>query len=247
MPIQAAGLTDIGRQRTSNQDAFLVDSGHQLYIVSDGMGGQQAGEVASRAVVSVLPQMLDSLLVRLSDSPRRVIELTLRETIAQFSQRLRQEAAAQPGMKGMGATLAMIWLRQDLAHLAHMGDSRIYRLRHDRLSQLTEDHSVVALLIKHGDIRPEDAANHPARGQLSRFIGSDGEVFPDLQSVQLHPGERLLLCSDGLWGMLPDAEIARLLLQHPEPQDACQALIQAANQAGGKDNITVLVINFEPK
>jgi protein phosphatase len=242
MILQAEGLSDIGQRRTSNQDNFLVDVPRGLFIVSDGMGGEQAGEIAAKAVVTVLPQMLEPHLQRLAVAPRRVVELTLRELVAQFSQRLRQDAADQPGLRGMGATLELVWICKEQAHLVHMGDSRVYRLRRDRLSLLTEDHSVVALLLKHGDITPQDAVDHPARGQLSRYVGIDGEVYPDVFTVPLHPGERFLLCSDGLWGMVPDREIARLLLQHAELAAACRALVDAANQAGGRDNITVVIV-----
>jgi protein phosphatase len=242
--LRAEALSDVGLVREINQDSYLVDLLHGLFIVSDGMGGKAAGETASRAVVTILPKMLEPHLTGLASASRRVVELTLREGIVQFSQLLRQQAADQPGMKGMGATLALVWLREEQAHLAHMGDSRIYRLRHDKLSQLTEDHSVIALLLKHGEITPAEVPDHPARGQLSRYIGMEGEVFPHVQTIKARRGERFLLCSDGLWGMCPEQQIAQLLLANPEPAAACRSLVEAANQAGGRDNITVLVFDL---
>jgi PPM family protein phosphatase len=242
--LHAAAFSDVGLVRGSNQDSCLVDIEHSLFIVSDGMGGEQAGETAAKAVTSILPKVLEPYLPGLESKPKREVELTLRDSIVQFSQQLRQQASDQPGLKGMGATLALVWFRQDEAHLAHMGDSRIYSLRKDKLKLLTEDHSVIALLLKHGDITPEEAAGHPARGKLSRYIGMSGDVYPDVKTVKIHLGERFLLCSDGLWGMVSDEQITNLLLNNSEAESACRSLVGAANQAGGKDNITALVINI---
>jgi len=209
--IHAAGLSDPGRVRPNNQDNYLIDLANELFIVSDGMGGNQAGEIAARAVVTALPQILEQHLPQLKHAPRRVVELTLREVILEFSQRLRDETALQAGLKGMGATLAMVLFMDTKAYIAHMGDSRIYLFRDQQLRPLTEDHSVVAILIKHGDITPTEAAGHPARGQLSRYIGMTGETYPDVQTLNLEKGDRLLLCSDGLWGMLQEEKIGRFV------------------------------------
>jgi protein phosphatase len=244
-PVQAIGLTDTGRVRSNNQDNFHIDLERRLFLVSDGMGGQQAGEIASQAVCQALPQALHATLKQLFDAPPRVVELTLRELVLRFSQQLRDETAHKAGLKGMGATLDLLWLRQDQAHLVHMGDSRIYLWRGGQFRQLSEDHSVVALLVKHGDIQPEQAAEHPAHGKLSRFIGMDGEVYPDVVTLPVQSGDRLLLCTDGLWGMVPDSEIAALLRAHPQPQTTCQALVEAANAQGGRDNITVVIVECE--
>jgi protein phosphatase len=242
--VKAAGLSDPGRVRPNNQDNYLVDLANELFIVSDGMGGHQAGEIAARAVVTALPQVLEQHLDRLKIAPRRVVELTLREVILDFSQRLRDETALQAGLKGLGATLAMVLFMGGKAYIAHMGDSRIYLFREEKLQQLTEDHSVIAILLKHGDITPADVADHPARGQLSRYIGMPGETYPDVQTLTLQTGDRLLLCSDGLWGMLLDDQVVRLLSEHLEPSAACRQLVNAANQAGGKDNITVVIVDL---
>jgi protein phosphatase len=146
----------------------------------------------------------------------------------------------------MGATVALVWLRgeQNEAHLAHMGDSRIYLFRQNHLAQLTEDHSVVALLLKHQEITAEEARTHPARGRLSRFVGMEGEVYPDVQTVNLQGGDRLLICTDGLTGMVQDERVAQLLQANPDPQTTCQALVAEANKAGGEDNVTTVVVNM---
>lgn len=177
-------------------------------------------------------------------SSTEAIEGVLREAIIELGQRLQAESAGKVGLRGMGATVALAWLRGSLAHLAHMGDSRIYLFRQERLARLTKDHSVTALLLRHGEITPEQAGTHPARGQLSRYVGMKGEVSPDVQAVPLQHGDRLLLCTDGLTNMLPDAQIGHLLRINAEPEAACQALVQAASAAGGTDNITALVVNY---
>ena len=241
--VQAVCFSDVGRIRQNNQDSCLVALEQNLFIVSDGMGGHQAGEVASKAVVTVLPRMIEQRLAGMSSSETSQIEDVLREVILELSQRLRAESAGRVGLKGMGATVALAWLRGPLAHLAHMGDSRVYLFRQGHLIRLTEDHSIVALLLKHGDIAPEEARKHPAQGKLSRYVGMEGEVYPDVQTVSLQSGDRLLLCSDGLTNMVSDAQIAKLLQSHSEPELACRALVDTANAAGGKDNITVVVVD----
>jgi protein phosphatase len=214
-----------------------------LFIVSDGMGGHQAGEVASRAVVTVLPRMLEQQLASVNLTSSSKIEAILRETILELSQRLRDESSEQVVLKGMGATVALALLRGSFAYLAHMGDSRIYLFRQGNLTQLTEDHSIIALLLKNGAITPVEAQEHPAIGKLSRYVGMEGEVYPDVQTLSLQSGDRLLLCSDGLTSMVSDAQIAKLLQFYTETELACRGLVDTANAAGGKDNITVVVVN----
>jgi serine/threonine protein phosphatase PrpC len=242
-PVQAACLSDVGRVRQQNEDQCLVALEHNLFIVSDGMGGHQGGEVASKAVVTVLPPMIEQRVARIRVPSPEAMELVLRDALVELSQRLRAESAGRAGLQGMGATVAVAWLRGSLAHLAHMGDSRIYLLREQRLMQLTEDHSVIALLLRHGEITPEEAQTHPARGRLSRYVGMEGEVYPDVQTVQLQAGDRLLLCSDGLTNMVSDRQIVQLLHVNAGAEEACQALVNAANVAGGTDNITALVVD----
>ncbi len=241
--LQAACLSDVGRARQSNEDRCLVDLKRNLFIVSDGMGGQQAGEIASEAVVTVLPPLLDSRMARTRTLSSKMIERVLQDVMLELSQRLRTESIKHIGLQGMGATVALAWVRAEAVHLAHMGDSRIYLMHQDKLTLQTEDHSIVALLLRHGEITPEEVRSHPARGRLTRYIGMKDDVFPDVQTIPLQIGDRLLLCSDGLTGPVSGLQIEDLLHANPEPESACQALVEAANAAGGKDNITVLVVN----
>jgi len=243
--VRAACASDVGRERHQNEDRCLVAAERDLFIVSDGMGGHQAGEVASQVVVSILPTLIRRQLAGVTSLRSRLAELILREAILDLGRRLRAETAGQPGLRGLGATVALVWLCEaGVAHLAHMGDSRIYLVRQGQLVQLTEDHSVVALLLRDGDITPDEARSHPARGQLSRYVGMEGEAYADVQTIQLQGGDRLLLCSDGLTRPLSDGHIAELLATCGEPEAACQALVAAANAAGGPDNITALVVDF---
>jgi len=243
-PVQAACASDRGRVRQRNEDRYLIDPARQLFIVSDGMGGHLAGELAATAVITILPPLLEQQMGRSPPSSTEAIERALREALIELSLRLHAESTGRAGLQGMGATVALAWLRGSLVHLAHLGDSRIYLFRQERLAQLTEDHSVIALLLRYGEITPEQARTHPARGQLSRYVGMQGEVSPDVQAVPLQHGDRLLLCTDGLTNMLPDAQIGHLLRINAEPEAACQALVHAACAAGGTDNITAMVVNY---
>ena len=179
-----------------------------------------------------------------SEAPRDSVEVTkliLRDTIVELSQLIWKQSSGQPGLSGMGATLVLACIRGDHAYIAHMGDSRAYRYRQNELELLTQDHSVVGILLRDRKITDEEARHHPARGSLSRFMGMQGVVYPDVQDFKLAAGDRLLLCSDGLTGMLPDRVIARTLETERAPETACKALVEAANGNGGKDNITVVV------
>lgn len=235
--------SDAGRVRAQNEDAFHADPEHGLFIVADGMGGHQAGEVASKAVVSILPQIIAARLERLKNPSPRAIRYWLKQDILTLSQQLHAETANHVAVRGLGATLVMALVRGDCAHIASMGDSRVYRFRAGQLTQLTADHSVVAMLVCGGEITPEEAKTHPARSQITRFVGMEAPVYPDVMTFPLKAGDRLLLCSDGLTGMVSDADIATILRTTPDPQQTCQSLVQAANQAGGEDNITVVLVD----
>ena len=244
--IVAGMATDTGRVREHNEDNLLADPEHGLFVVADGMGGQQAGALASKIVVSVLPSMIEARLKKLIRPRTRSIRYWLRQEILNLSQRLQQESNTKIGFKGMGATIVAALIRGDRAHIAHMGDSRAYLLRHGQLNQLTQDHSIVAILLRDGEITPEQAQTHPAKGQLSRYVGMEGDTYADVQTITLVDNDRLLLCTDGLTGMVSDGQITGILQANPDPQAACQGLVDAANQAGGKDNITVVIISVQP-
>jgi len=242
--VHAFCLSSNGRVRPLNEDRCFVDEANRIFIVSDGIGGNQAGEVAAEAVVQLLPRMLIHWLDKVETLNIAEIERNLKEIILKLSQQIQHESAMKWGFKGMGATLVLAWIRDEWLYIAHLGDSRAYLLHGGKLEKLTDDHSVIALLLKHGDISLVEAKNHPARGRLSRFVGMEGEVFPDVRTIALQSGDRVLLCTDGVTGMLEDNKIEAILTSAPQPETACQTLVKAANEAGGKDNITALVVDY---
>jgi PPM family protein phosphatase len=238
------GVTDPGRVRSVNQDAYFADADKGLFIVSDGIGGGQAGALASEVVVRVLPAIIQQRLAGLKGNSTPAIRTQLRHAICELSQKLSAESAAQIELRGMGATLVVALLGRRSVHLAHLGDSRAYVFRRRRLLQLTNDHSVVGILLRQGEITPEQAHSHPAQGRLSRFVGMEGEVLPDVKTVGLKKGDQLLLCSDGLTGMLSDNQVASVISTNLECQETCQRLADAANANGGRDNITAVLLRW---
>ena len=248
--LRAACASDVGRARTSNEDACLIKPRQGLFIVSDGLGGEQAGALASKIVVSVLPGLVKKRLGNVDRPDDEAVCVALRDAILELSQRLRAESEGKMGLRGMGATVVLTLVTTPpsspsrRAYIAHMGDSRAYLMRDGRLEQLTDDHSVVGIMLRHGDITPKEAEDHPAKGRLSRYVGMGGEVFADVQTIGLEKGDRLLLCTDGLTEMVSDNAINDLLSDNAGGQSACDALIDAANAAGGEDNITAVVIDY---
>lgn len=230
-------MTDKGQSREKNEDAYLVDDARGLFLVADGMGGRKGGGVASQAVVKHLPDLLDD---RLRHGPSRRA-LALRDAVLDLNAVIRKAGEQGSGLRGMGTTLACLLIHGRTAYVANMGDSRIYRWR-DGLTCLTQDHSLTALLLREGEISARSAACHPARGQLTRYVGMEQDIYPDLRSERIRPGDRFLLCTDGIWNVLPDSKIARLLGAGSEPASVCSSLVEAAKAAKSQDNITCVVV-----
>jgi len=237
-----AGLTDTGLLRKENQDKWLADEQLGLFLVADGMGGAFAGELASRIVVETLPLALRKKMRRYKGLSKPKAQECLRNALAEISNTLRAQSQNQPGLHGMGATVVLALVRGAQALLAHLGDSRCYLLRGGKLECLTKDHTLIQLLLDTGEIKPDEAATHPARHKLTRFVGMPDEAQPDVRPLELAAGDTLLLCSDGLHGMLGDTDVLAILTASPNPEESCRRLVAAANAAGGKDNITVLVV-----
>jgi len=236
-----AGLTDRGQVRKRNEDSWLADGEKGLFIVSDGMGGHAAGDVASRMVVDWLPRVLEEQLNDVPDfSDSRVVP-GINRSFDTVNFKVREEGMKSSARAGMGATVVLAWIKGGEALVAHLGDSRAYLLSGRRMIQLTKDHSVVQQLVDLGKISPDETLYHPARGQITRCMGMPQEAHPDVRRISLGVGDRLLLCSDGLTGMLDDEEIARLLVRHKDLDEAAHRLVEAANEKGGVDNIAVIV------
>ncbi|HLF99357.1 MAG TPA: Stp1/IreP family PP2C-type Ser/Thr phosphatase [Acidimicrobiia bacterium] len=230
MKLKVGVATDVGRTRTANEDSFLRDDKGQTFAVADGMGGHRAGDVASATAVDVVTRELAG-------------GATLVEAIVAANDEVFAKAQANPEMRGMGTTVTSVLFDGERALLAHVGDSRGYLWRDRALTQVTEDHSLVEELVRQGRLTPEEAAVHPQRNIVTRALGVDADVLVDTYEIDLYPGDRLLLCSDGLSSMMRDDEIAAVLRGDADPQAAADALVDAANRAGGEDNITVLVID----
>ncbi len=230
---QYAG-TDTGRQRRANEDSLLARS--PLFVVADGMGGAQAGEVASRiAVESFTPGLEDS------NHP----ELALAALAQAANARIHELSHANAEQAGMGTTLTAAYVGEDEIAIAHVGDSRAYCLRDGELLRLTDDHSLVDELMRQGRLTPEEAVEHPQRSVITRALGPELTVEVDTRSFRARAGDVYLLCSDGLTTMLSEDQIVAVLLAHPRLHDAGEALIAAANDAGGRDNITVVLMRLE--
>jgi serine/threonine protein phosphatase PrpC len=240
--VRHAGLTDQGRVREQNEDTWAADQKEGLYLVSDGIGGQVAGAMASRIVAETLPGLIRQGLSGISDLADPAATRRVGEAISQLSRELQQQTHGKPGLEGMGATVVLGLVRNSKALIAHMGDSRAYLWRKGRLEQLTKDHSIIQLLLDNGEIKPEEVSTHPARGWMTRSVGMAGEPLPELRLLDLHPGDRLLLCTDGLTAMVSDVVILSILNGHSQPKEICRRLVDAANEAGGKDNITVVLV-----
>ncbi len=239
-----AGLTDRGRLRPQNEDNWFGDAKQGLFIVSDGRGGQRGGAIASQLVVELLPTMLRERLAPAARLPLAEWRKQLSATLEDLSLHIRISTWGQSGLHGMGATVVAALIHEDHAIIAHLGDSRAYLLRDGSLNQLTKDHSVVQFLVDAGEIQPEEVRRHPARGQITRFVGMVGEALPDLSEVALRPGDRFLLCTDGLTGLVLPGQIKSILESRSAVDRICARLINAANLAGGYDNITAVVVSI---
>lgn len=240
--IKHAGQTDLGRKREQNEDNWIAHPELGLYVVADGMGGHLGGEVASKVVVEILPPLIRKDFADIDDLDDPAASERLCAALVYLSDHLRDGARGKAGLSGLGSTVVLFLIRGDKALIGQMGDSRAYLLRRGKLRRLTTDHSLVQLLLESGDITPEGAATHPACGQITRYVGMEGEALPEVQTLELRHRDKLLLCSDGLTGMVRDDEICAMLRRRFAAKNVCRRLIDAANEAGGKDNVTAVVM-----
>ncbi|MCL2632027.1 MAG: Stp1/IreP family PP2C-type Ser/Thr phosphatase [Coriobacteriia bacterium] len=229
--LDVAATTSIGRVRTNNEDAHLV--AESLFAVADGMGGHEAGEIASNLAIETLKTAHIDL-----SKPENLSAL-----VAQANMRVMDAPEKGIGRVGMGTTLTAAVIDNDLLLIAQVGDSRAYLLREKQLHRLTRDHSYVQELVASGKITEEEARQHPRRGVITRVLGFETQTEPDLYREYLQQGDRLLLCTDGLHGLLADPRIEQIMVEERTAQQCAAALVRAANKAGGLDNTTVVVID----
>ncbi|MFP5308883.1 MAG: Stp1/IreP family PP2C-type Ser/Thr phosphatase [Actinomycetes bacterium] len=238
--VASAGGTHQGRVRRNNQDSYLV--GDSVFAVADGMGGHLAGEIASATALGPVTELDGRVYADQGDALGALVS-----AVSAANRAVVEKAAGDENYRGMGTTLTATMLEGARLHLAHVGDSRAYLLRGGELSQLTRDHTLVQHLIDEGQITVEQAAVHPQRSIVTRAVGVSRDVEVDAMSLDLEPGDVVLLCSDGLSGVVADGEIARVIHEHGRDlHGAVDTLITMANQAGGPDNVTVVLLRAHP-
>lgn len=250
MQVRAYGLTDLGRKRQGNEDAFIIDDPHGLYVVCDGMGGHNAGEVASARAIEVVRDFVQErhqVLRQLADAPSAQSALAAQALVEEAVQAACTEiyrmAQADPNKRGMGTTFVGLFIAGDKAIIGHVGDSRIYQLRQGQSHRLTEDHTLIAAQLKAGTITKTEAAKSPYRNVITRAVGIQESVQVDTLLFDLLPGDLYLLCSDGLHGYLSDDEASSLLTS--KAWDLLpKKLIDLANSRGGKDNVTAVIVGM---
>jgi serine/threonine protein phosphatase PrpC len=227
--------TDTGRARRENEDSFYARS--PMFAVADGMGGAQAGEVASQVAVDVLQQGL----------PERggSVEERLRELVEEANARINALSRADDQHAGMGTTLTLAYVGEHELSVAHVGDSRLYRLRDGRFERLTDDHTLVEELVRQGRLTPQEADHHPQRSIITRALGPEAAVEADSRTWPARDGDVYLICSDGLTSMIPEEQVGEVLAGAPSLPEAGRRLIDGANAAGGRDNITVILFRLE--
>ncbi|WP_270887068.1 PP2C family protein-serine/threonine phosphatase [Pedococcus sp. 5OH_020] len=239
LTVRAGAATDVGRVRDHNEDSLLAD--RRVFAVADGMGGHAAGEVASNIAVQTLAELAHVPRLRRQD---------LVEGLTLANRRILESVRRHPEQAGMGTTVTGVAVVDESGseHWAvfNLGDSRVYRFADDRLSLLTVDHSEVQHLVDAGLITPQEALRHPLRNVVTRSLGLDTMPEVDVELRVPEPGERFVVCSDGLNGELSDDELAELLRRHDDPDAAAAALVQAAVDVGGRDNVSVVVVDVQP-
>ena len=231
--VEQVGRTDVGRQRSANEDALVLSP--PFFAVADGMGGARAGEVASSLAAGVFSDEVDS-----SELP----ETQLTKIVQEANRRIFELASTDESHRGMGTTLTAAKVHEGEVSVGHVGDSRAYLLRDGALEQLTRDHSLVAELERTGQITAEAAEHHPQRSIITRALGPEPRVDVDTYTVTGRDGDLFLICSDGLTSMVTDDELAAILRSPGSLDDTAEALVRAANQSGGKDNITVVLFRL---
>ncbi|MFA5783500.1 MAG: Stp1/IreP family PP2C-type Ser/Thr phosphatase [Phycisphaerae bacterium] len=237
-------ISDKGMAREQNEDACTADERLGLFIVSDGMGGHAGGAQASQIVIESLPVILGDRLEKIKSKSSSSIRREIKRSIVELNKKVLAEGANGNGHRNMGATLVMAMINDGRWYIANVGDSRAYLLRRGKLQQLTKDHTFVNELVQAGYIEPTQASEHPDRNVITQCVGFDENIKPMVRSMAIKKGDKILLCSDGLTTVTTDEEISDIIKTHREPQDACKTLIARANQAGGPDNITVMIVNI---
>jgi PPM family protein phosphatase len=249
MEVNAFGLTHVGRQRQHNEDAFLVEGEARLFIVADGMGGHAAGEIASRIAVDSVWEFIlqtkedDGTWPHAYDESYRRSTNRLMAAVRMANTRVLEAMRKDARLRGMGTTIVACLADDTTVSVAHVGDSRAYLIRGSEITRITNDHSWVFEQVQAGMLTEVEAEKHPLRNVITRALGGALQVSPDASEIAARPGDVYLLCSDGLTGMVSESEILRLVAESDDDlEKACGRLIEAANENGGIDNITAVLV-----
>lgn len=252
MQLKAYGLTHVGRQRQHNEDSFLVESDARLYLVADGMGGHAAGEIASRIAVDSISEFVlqtkedEGTWPHAYDEQYKRLTNRLMAAVRIANTRVLEAMRKDVRLRGMGTTVVACLADDETMSVAHVGDSRVYLIRDNQLSRITNDHSWVFEQVQAGMLTEAEAEKHPLRNVITRALGGALQVSPDASEIEMRKGDVYLLCSDGLTGMVPEDEILRLVTKNEgDLEKACQELIDTANEQGGIDNVTAVLIRAE--
>lgn len=238
--------TDVGQARSMNQDSLLVsenkDKGLNLYILADGMGGYKGGEIASKVAVTAVEKYITEKFDTISKDKESILDL-IDDSIDFANSAIYDESEQDEELQDMGTTLEVLLIYKNKVYIGHIGDSRIYRIRKNRMKKITTDHSYVEKLIQDGEITREEAYNHPKKNLLIKALGTDKVAKPDLLYTMLNKNDVLLMCSDGLTNMIKEDEILDIVLSKEALEDTTEILVDKANEAGGLDNISVIIID----
>ena len=234
--------SDIGKAREINQDYYSIPKPEdrlQLFILADGMGGYNGGEIASSLATTSAKSYIENNFDKIEHNKEAILEL-IKNAIEYANMVVFEKSKQEPNLEGMGTTLDICFIYNNKVYVGHVGDSRIYRIRGEIIRKLTKDHSYVQQLVEDGKITREEAEHHPKKNMLLKALGCTAMVEPDLRARNIETGDILLMCSDGLTNMVEEKEIYRVVRENPET--AAQVLVELANAAGGYDNITVVII-----
>ena len=236
--------TDVGKKRDHNEDSLFVDEKQGLFIVADGMGGHQGGEVASKMAVDLLPPFIKEKLSK--DTAHDEVSKILMESLFNANDEISKKADADPLLNGMGTTIVFALQRGEILYIANVGDSRAYLIKHKEIKQISEEHSVVAQMVKAGLITEEEAMTRKDKHIITQVIGSSEYLSPAVRLIKFEKGNYILLCSDGLTNMLANEEIISIIFKAKKNvKKACEMLVESANEKGGNDNITVILLYEE--
>ena len=240
--------TDTGKRRDGNEDALLILPKYGIYAVADGVGGQNSGEIASKNAIAGIESFLEeNPLEKMDELEGKYRENWLQgyfqRCLQKINSEIMKEASSDPIMSKMATTVVLCFLNNESIYVVNMGDSRAYILREGILTQLTEDHTYVNKLINAGTLTRSEAREHPQKNIITKALGSAKHTEPDFYRFDLHEGDRVVLCSDGLHGELTDEEITNIVSQKDDLNTICRLLVDAANEKGGNDNITVICVD----